>query len=228
MQLLVSPRDLTELKNALSADIIDIKNPREGSLGANFPWIIRTAKEMTVKPLSAAIGDYDFMPGNASLAAYGAATAGADFVKVGIKFDGVERVREFVRAVVRGVKEEYPEKFVVIAGYSDYLRMNSISPLEIPEIAAEEDADVAMIDTGIKDGRSTFDFMDEKALNAFVDTCRELGLRTAIAGSLGFAHLGVLKRIGADIVGVRGMVCEGGRQGMIDPELVERAVRMVR
>ncbi|MDH7592857.1 MAG: (5-formylfuran-3-yl)methyl phosphate synthase [Methanomicrobiales archaeon] len=228
MQLLVSPRDLAEVTSALSADIVDIKNPLEGSLGANFPWVIRAARGMTQKPLSAAIGDYDFKPGGASLAAYGAATAGADYIKAGLKFEGREKAREFIRAVVRGVREEYDDRKVVIAAYSDFGRLGSISPMEIPAIAHEEGADVVMIDTGMKDGRSTFDFMDEATLRSFVDESRELGLQTAIAGSLAFRHLDTLRRIGPDIVGVRGMVCEGGREGSIRPELVEKALRLVR
>ena len=83
MRLLVSPRDIEEAKRSCAADIIDVKRPAEGSLGANFPWIIRAVRELSGKPVSAAIGDFDFRPGGASLAAYGAAHAGADYVKIG-------------------------------------------------------------------------------------------------------------------------------------------------
>ncbi|HOV52694.1 MAG TPA: (5-formylfuran-3-yl)methyl phosphate synthase, partial [Methanothrix sp.] len=43
MRLLVSPMNVTEARSALlgGADILDVKNPKEGSLGANFPWAIR-------------------------------------------------------------------------------------------------------------------------------------------------------------------------------------------
>ena len=84
MQLLVSPRDIEEAKRSLAADIVDVKKPDEGSLGANFPWVIRAIKNLSTKPVSAAIGDYDFKPGGASLAAYGAAHAGADYIKIGL------------------------------------------------------------------------------------------------------------------------------------------------
>ncbi|MFX1267117.1 MAG: (5-formylfuran-3-yl)methyl phosphate synthase, partial [Promethearchaeota archaeon] len=42
MKLLVSPRNLEEAAVAIESnvDYIDCKNPDEGSLGANFPWII--------------------------------------------------------------------------------------------------------------------------------------------------------------------------------------------
>ena len=88
MQLLVSPSTIDEAKHSAAADIIDVKKPSEGSLGANFPWVIREIKTLSDKPVSAAIGDFDYKPGGASLAAYGAACAGADYVKIGLAFDG--------------------------------------------------------------------------------------------------------------------------------------------
>jgi uncharacterized protein (UPF0264 family) len=227
MRLLVSPRDIEEAKRSLAADIIDVKRPAEGSLGANFPWVIRAITELSGKLVSAAIGDFDFRPGGASLAAYGAAHAGADFVKVGLMFDGTARAEEFIRAVVRAVKEEFPEKFVVIASYSDYERLGTISPFAMAPLAAAAGADVAMVDTGIKDGKSTFEFMSEKSLGEFTAMNRNAGLMTALAGSLGFDHLPALKRINPDIIGVRGMVCGGNRDSSIKEDLVARLVRMV-
>lgn len=228
MQLLVSPQSIEEAKLALAADIIDIKKPSEGSLGANFPWVIRAIHDLADKPVSAAIGDFDFKPGGASLAAYGAACAGADYIKAGLLFDGADRAREFIRAVVRAVKGEFPEKYVVIAGYCDYQRLGSISPFAIAPIAAAEGADLAMIDTGIKDGKSLFYFMHEEQLREFTSMNRKLGVRTALAGSLRFEDIPVLRRIDPDIIGVRGMVCGGDRHDMIREDLVLEAIRMVR
>jgi hypothetical protein len=227
MRLLVSPRDIDEAKRSLAADIIDVKRPAEGSLGANFPWIIRAITELSGKPVSAAIGDFDFKPGGASLAAYGAAHAGADFVKVGLMFDGTARAGEFIQAVVRAVKEEFPEKYVVIASYSDYERLGTLSPFAMAPLAASAGADIAMVDTGIKDGRSTFEFMSEESLAEFTAMNRDAGLMTALAGSLGFDHIPALKRIDPDIIGVRGMVCGGNRDSSIREDLVSRLVRMV-
>ena len=227
MRLLVSPRDIDEAKRSLAADIIDVKRPAEGSLGANFPWIIRAITEISAKPVSAAIGDFDFRPGGASLTAYGAAHAGADFVKVGLMFDGTGRAEEFIIAVVRAVKEEFPERKVVIASYSDYERLGTISPFAMAPLAASAGADVAMVDTGIKDGRSTFEFMNADSLAEFTEINRDAGLMTAVAGSLGFEPLSALKRIDPDIIGVRGMVCGGNRDSQIREELVDQLARMV-
>lgn len=228
MQLLVSPSSIEEARRSAAADIIDVKKPSEGSLGANFPWVIREIKAFAKKPVSAAIGDFPYKPGGAALAAYGAACAGADYVKIGLAFDGADHARDVIGAVVRAVKDEFPEKIVVIAGYSDYERMGSISPFDMAPIAAECGADVAMIDTGVKDGRSTFSFMDEATLRTFVEKNEKLHLGTALAGSLKFEDMDALKRINPDIIGVRGMVCGGDRNATIREDLITAALARIR
>jgi len=229
MQLLVSPSSLEEAKFSLSADIIDVKRPAEGSLGANFPWVIRSIKELAgMKPVSAAIGDFSPKPGTAALAAYGAACAGADYVKIGLLFSDQDDARSVIQAVVRAIKPEFPEKTVVIAAYSDYERLNAISPFDMAQIAAEEGADVSMVDTGVKDGKSTFEFMDESELTEFTRENRRLNMKTALAGTLKFEDLPLLRRIDPEIIGVRGMVCGGDRSGVINPALVEKAIDLIR
>ena len=228
MQLLVSPSTIDEAKHSVAADIIDVKRPAEGSLGANFPWVIREIKTLLAKPLSAAIGDFDYKPGGAALAAYGAACAGADYVKIGLAFEGQDKAREVIGAVVRAVKNEFPRKYVVIAAYSDYQRMHSISPFEMAPIAAECGADFAMVDTGIKDRQSTFVFMDEGTLRSFTATNEKLGLGTALAGAFKFEDIDALKRIDPDIIGVRGMVCGGDRNATVQEALIKTALAMIR
>ena len=234
MELLVSPSSIEEAKFCLDADIIDVKRPAEGSLGANFPWVIREIKKLAgTKPVSAAIGDYGPTPGNAALAAYGAACAGADFIKIGLMFNDKDAARDVIEGVVRAVKEPFPEKTVVIAAYSDYARLGTISPMVMSPIAANPiaakcGADFAMIDTGMKDGKSTFEFMNKEALQEFTDQNRSLGLKTALAGSLKFEDIPVLKEINPEIIGVRGMVCGGDRSTMVKAELVAKAIQMVR
>ena len=228
MQLLVSPSSIDEARHSGAADIIDVKKPSEGSLGANFPWVIREIKAFSAKPVSAAIGDFDYKPGGASLAAYGAACAGADYVKIGLAFEGQEQARDLIAAVVKAVKDEFPKKFVVIAAYSDFERMHSISPFDMAPIAAECGADFAMVDTGIKDRQSTFAFMDEATLRSFTGENRKLGLGTALAGALKFEDIDALKRINPEIIGVRGMVCGGDRNATVREDLIKTALAMIR
>jgi uncharacterized protein (UPF0264 family) len=227
MKVLISPVDKEEAIIASNggADIVDVKNPKEGSLGANFPWIIKEIKEAVNgrQPISATIGDFNFKPGTASLAAFGAAVAGADYIKVGLyDIQTREQALELLTKITRAVKDYDATKKIVASGYSDYERINSISPLLLPEVAAEAGVDVVMVDTAIKDGKSTFEFMDEKKLKKFTDLAHEYGLEHAIAGSLRFEDLPTLERISPDIIGVRGMVCGGDRRTAIQQELVEK------
>ena len=110
----------------------------------------------------------------------------------------------------------------VAAAYADYRRINSISPLLLPEVGAKVGVDVVMIDTGLKDGRSAFEFMTEEELTMFVNTARDLNLRTALAGAIRFEDMEMVKRINPDIIGIRGMVCGGDRNDEIKQKLVEK------
>jgi uncharacterized protein (UPF0264 family) len=80
--------------------------------------------------------------------------------------------------------------------------------------------DVSMVDTGIKDGKTTFEFLSEDELTTFVSESKALGLETALAGSFTFEDIPALKRIAPDILGVRGMVCGGDRNSQVQEELV--------
>jgi uncharacterized protein (UPF0264 family) len=196
--------------------------------------VIKAIKELVIAEggngmeLSAAIGDFDFKPGTASLAALAAVSVGADYVKVGLfKLTTSEQAIELLGGVVRAVKDYDPAKKVVAAFYSDYKRINSISPFEITEIGKAVNIDVSMVDTGIKDCRSTLEFLGEDELRTFVAESKALGLDTALAGALTFDDLPAIKAINPDILGVRGMVCGGDRNSNVRAELVTELRRRV-
>ncbi|NOY10911.1 MAG: (5-formylfuran-3-yl)methyl phosphate synthase [Archaeoglobi archaeon] len=234
MKVLVSPMSIEEAVESLKggADIIDVKNPAEGSLGANFPWVIRQVKELVEKEgklLSATVGDLDFKPGTASLAALGAAYAGADYIKVGLYgVKTAEQVYEMMSKVVRAVKDFNPSAMVVAAAYADHSRVGAVSPLEIAEPAYRAGCDGIMVDTAIKDGKNLFEFMDAEALEKFISSAHERGMFCALAGSLSWNHMDILKSLEPDIIGVRTMVCENGRNSMIRSELVAKLMASVR
>ena len=232
MKLLVSPINVEEANICKlgGADIIDVKNPKEGSLGANFPWMIKAVKKAAgTTHVSATIGDFNYKPGTASLAALGAAVAGADYIKVGLyDIQTREQAMEMLTNIVRSVKEYDTNKKVVASGYSDYKRINSISPFELPAIGEAAGVDIVMMDTGIKDGRSTFEFLNDEELKEFVTSARDHGLQTALAGTIKFEDIPSLKIISPDIIGVRGCVCGGDRNSSIRKELVEKLRNEIR
>ncbi len=152
MKLLISPANVKEAAEAIAggADIMDVKNPQEGALGANFPWVIKQIKELAPKnvEVSCALGDVPNLPGSVSLAALGAATLGVDYVKVGLYgFKTAKEAVYLLENVNRAAKECNPKIKVAAAGYADAQRIDSLNPLQIPEIASKAHVDVAMIDT---------------------------------------------------------------------------------
>lgn len=229
VRLLVSPESVQEALVCVDAaeylDVIDVKKPDEGSLGANYPWVIREIRDAVPadKLVSATLGDAPYKPGTMAQAALGATVSGADYIKVGLY--GVTTAEQgitLMRGVVRAVKDHRPEAVVVAAGYADARRIGSVNPLSIPHIARESNADGAMLDTAIKDGSSLFDHVDIEDCARFVADCRAYGVFSALAGSVKSEHVADLVRIGTDVVGVRGAVCSGfdRNKGSIQPEMV--------
>ena len=106
MRLLVSVTNANEARVAVEGgvDIVDVKNPAEGSLGAPRPGVIERVREVVPpeRPVSAAIGDLPNLPGTAALAALGAARSGAAYVKVGLW--GTSTTDE-AAAVLRAVRD---------------------------------------------------------------------------------------------------------------------------
>jgi (5-formylfuran-3-yl)methyl phosphate synthase len=235
LKLLISPINPEEAQEAIAggADIIDVKNPAEGALGANYPWVIRSIQKITPKNLkvSCTLGEVGNFPGSVSLAAYGAASLGVDYIKVGLY--GIKTADEalfLLQNVSRAAKECNPKIRVAVAGYADAERIGSIDPLLIPEIAHKSKVDVAMIDTSLKDGKNLFDYLTLRQLKKFVNSAHRFGLEVALAGSLRKQDLAKVYGLGADIVGLRGAACTNSNRvtGQITKELVEELAGVVR
>jgi (5-formylfuran-3-yl)methyl phosphate synthase len=215
------------------ADIIDVKNPQEGALGANYPWVIRRIREITPRNLqvSCTLGEVGNFPGSVSLAALGAASLGVDYIKVGLY--GIKTSKEAIyllQNVNKAAKECNPKIKVAVAGYADAGKIGAINPLLIPEIAHKAQVDVAMLDTSVKDGKNLFDHLTEEKLRKFVVLAHGFGLEAALAGSLRAQDLPVVYGLGADIAGLRGAACTNSNRvtGQITRELVSELVEVVR
>lgn len=234
MKLLVSVRDLDEALSALrgGAQIIDVKNPDEGSLGAHHPTVIhRISKAVSGKAeVSATLGDLPNLPGTASLAALGAAVSGAGYVKVGLF--GVKTAGEaeaLLRAVCRAV-EDYGVK-VIAAGYADYRQAGCVNPLELPQAAHNAGAHGVMIDIKAKSPpRKLFEYLGDDELRKYVEEAHSLNLIVALAGSLDVEDVVRVHRLGADVMGVRRGACRGGdrTRGRIDEGAVAKYIREIK
>jgi len=221
LKLLVSVVDEEEAYEAVrgGCDILDIKNPREGSLGANHPSVIKRIVERFngEVEVSATIGDLPNLPGTASLAALGAASLGVDYIKAGLY--GVKEPEDALNLmswVVKSVKETYPNVRVIACGYADYYNIGSLNPAYLPSVAWRSGADGILIDVKGKDYGKVFDHLDVEELTRIFSEARRLGLITALAGGLEAEDVAVVDKVGVDVLGVRRGVCDarswiGGR-----------------
>jgi (5-formylfuran-3-yl)methyl phosphate synthase len=227
MRLLVSVTDAAEARVAVKGgvDIIDVKNPAEGSLGAPAPGVIERVREAVPAehPVSAAIGDLPGLPGTAALAAVGAARCGAEYVKVGLW--GTPTVEAAV-AVLRAVREAVDGGAVVIAAaYADAERVPAgpLPPGAVVETARRAGVGGCLLDTAIKDGRGLFEWLSPEALRALVADAHDAGLDVALAGGLRAEQLWLVRETGADIAGVRAAACrDGNRTAPLDAERIRQ------
>jgi uncharacterized protein (UPF0264 family) len=192
MQLLVSVADAMDAAAAVTggADIIDAKDPSRGALGPVSP-----------ATLAAIIGT---VAGRRPLSA--ALGDGAD-APVG-SLTGISFVKS--TAPVRIARCS-----LVLAAYADERDWQSII-----RIGAENGATGVLLDTSDKDGPGLFGILDEDTIARWVEAAHAAGLMAALAGRLTADDLPRAAALGADIAGVRGAACEGGRSGRVSAERV--------
>ncbi len=233
MKLLVSVESLEEARVAVECGcaVLDIKNPNEGSLGANFPWVLKAIMDEFPNAsceTSATVGDLPHKPGTAALAAHAVASFGLDYVKAGLYASTTfDEAVEMMTTVQRAVRMANPESRAVAAGFADWRRFDGLSTTDLVRAASAAQVDVVLIDTAIKDGSNLFDNMSLDELAEFVGLCREAGVMCALAGSIKEHHLDDLAKIGPDLTGVRGALCsdQKDRTSVIDPERTRAFIR---
>ena len=223
MRLLVSVRNAAEAASALAggADIVDAKEPLNGALG---PVTHRTLASIAAAiggraPVSAALGEFarDDIAGGAEAAA----TAGVAFVKIGFAgMRGRPRIADEVRATLAGIG---PGALILVA-YADYKRADAPSLAELIAIADDTHAAGVLLDTYDKRGDSLTALMSARALWTFVTLVKARGRFAALAGKLSADDIERVHAAGADIIGVRGAACDGGRAGRVTADRV-RALR---
>jgi (5-formylfuran-3-yl)methyl phosphate synthase len=229
-QLLVSVVSAEEAARAVAggADIVDVKDPDEGALGAPAPRVLSEIARVVgaSAPLSVALGDLPDLPHTAALAARGAALGGAAYVKIGLRgVRELDRATAIMAAVVEAVG---PETAVIAAAYADAQALDppALAAGWLPRLVERTGIAGALVDTFVKDGRGLYAWLSEAELTDLVAGTRRAGGSFAIAGQL---RLGELRRVPADIVGVRSAVCrDGDRTAALDADLVAAAVAEVR
>lgn len=196
----VSTRKEAEIALAANADIIDLKDPRQGALGAVSDECVREILDLVEgrKPVSATIGDLPLEPKLICKAVEQRAKLGLDFIKIGFPDDPnrkscIQALNQFAK---RGVS-------IVAVFFAD-------QPFDPELITLAKSAALAgvMFDTAEKNSGSLTNCRSTSELKAFTSTAHHHGLFTGLAGSLKADNIPELLALSPDYLGFRGALCE--------------------
>jgi uncharacterized protein (UPF0264 family) len=219
MRLLVSVRNAAEAAAALAggADIIDAKEPLNGPLGPVEPRVLRSIAAAVggAAPVTAALGDV--MSDDIDRGLNAARGSGVALVKLG--FAGLARTERLVPRVATLVEAARPATVILVA-YADYVAADAPSPAELLRAAHRSGAAGILLDTCDKAGPGLMQLMTPDDIRDFVAHAKTETCIVTLAGKLGINDVSFAFEAGADVVGVRGAACEGGRNGHIARERV--------
>jgi (5-formylfuran-3-yl)methyl phosphate synthase len=117
---------------------------------------------------------------------------------------------------------------VIAVAYADACVLDppAFDVASLPDLVDRTGIAGALVDTFVKDGRGLYEWLSESSLADLVARTRAAGGIFGVAGQL---RLGDLRRVDADVVGVRSAVCRGAdRAAELESELVAAAVAELR
>jgi uncharacterized protein (UPF0264 family) len=237
MRLLVSVRTAEEVAPALAggADIVDAKDPARGSLGPVSREMLREIAALVPPPTPFSVALGDFGEGKFAGDAVRASLAALDglprraplYLKLGFAGQRSPAVAGVIRAAIEtGATAAFPPVIVPVA-YADNENAGSPEPAAVLSAALATGARAFLLDTWSKDGRGLPFWTDVHRLDSLLAPARAAGLLVAIAGSLDLDSLDFV-RTRADVIGVRGAACRGGRGGKVDTDLVRGLAQRLR
>jgi uncharacterized protein (UPF0264 family) len=222
--LLVSVRSAAEAEAALAggAALIDVKEPRHGSLGRAEDWIISSVLQTVAgrRPVSAALGE--LREGREPYAGSGLA-----FVKWGLSGCNTLDWRSRLAREAERLAQTTPDCRLVAVAYADWQRAAAPTPAEVCRFARELPAGAFLIDTWKKDGTTLLDWLSVREVTRLAEFCRSAGVALALAGTLGKTEIVALKPLAPDWFAVRGAVCRKGRTGTVNEDHVRQLVAVL-
>ncbi len=224
-RLLVSVRNAEEARLCLRhVDILDLKEPQRGPLGAVEAGVLEQVIALCppTLPLSAALGEWNQIPGKL-VQAIGAAGTSVAYVKVGLAGCVSGRwPKELER-----LRSHFPQHVdLVPAAYADWLQVHAPPPEEVLEVIAALRGRTFMIDTAVKNGSRLWDHLPPQRVKQLVQQAQAQGCQVVLAGSLQAADLPLVQTVGADVVAVRGAVCRRGRTQLCPQRLAAFCKRL--
>jgi uncharacterized protein (UPF0264 family) len=231
MKLLVSVSSANEAREADqgSADIIDAKDPARGALGPVSPRVFSEIRGVVAddRLVTAALGEAGEVPDIEELARE-LVSRGAGLVKLGLAgLHDAASVETAIRRVVRSCS--FPAHGGVVAvAYADAAPRWGTNRTSVLEAAARAGARGVLIDTANKGGAGLTTLWSPTELAEWVGTVHGYGMFAAVAGKLRVEDLAIGADAGADIAGVRGAACVGGRLGSVSRDRVRELELQVR
>lgn len=231
MQLLVSVRSAAEAESALAggADVIDAKEPAAGALGPVAPEVLTAIDRSLPRtvPLSAALGDVAQPDEAARLVAELPIQPreAPVFAKLAMAESSRCDWLEMLSSAGRAGAAHAARPLIIATVYADCCASNDI--FRLLETAAEAGTAGVLLDTARKDGHNLLDWLSVETLARWTRAARSVGLLSGLAGSLGLTHFPVVTAARADVIGVRGAACDGGRIGRIDVRRVQELHRAI-
>lgn len=201
------------------ADIIDLKDPKAGALGAlGFEAVRETVRAIAGRrPASAVTGDLLPKPALILKTAVAMAETGVEFVKVGL-FPGAER-RNCIKALAPLAGET---KLIAV------LFADREADFDLIGLLAESGFAGVMLDTAGKGNGSLISHMKPARLEEFVSRSRATGLMAGLAGSLEAPDVPRLLPLRPDVLGFRGALCRNDdRRSPLDPQAVSAIRRLI-
>ncbi len=203
---------------ALGVEVVDLKDPARGSLGA---WALPALRAVRTRLggvlTSATIGDLPLEPAVVRRRVEAVAATGVDVVKIGFFPGDLDGTLAALRPLARrGIR-------LAAVVFAD----RGLDPALAGRLGASGFRAV-VVDTADKDRGRLGDHADAALLDAFLKAARAAGLITALAGSLREADVAALAPLDPDLFGFRGALCAGGRNGRLDPARVRTVVAAVR
>ena len=191
----------------LSIEILDLKNPAKGALGALDPQDVRAIVEaFPAQRISATVGDLPMHPDIIEGAVNAMAATDVDYVKVGF-FDSGDWLP--VLEALKPISKQGVRLVAVLFGDQN---------ITLDALPAFKDSGFhgVMVDTADKTHGGLLHCRDLLWLKQFVSLGQSLGFLTGLAGSLSLEDIPILKPLGADYLGFRGALCQRDRAGALD------------
>ncbi len=193
------------------ADVIDLKDPAQGALGAVPLAAVRATVASVAgrRPVSAVAGNLPVRPDTVLPAVHALAEAGAGWVKLGL-FPGGD-----VAATLRALAPLAARVRLVGVLFAD-----RDPDFSLPAALASAGFAGAMLDTEGKDAGRLLTHCELPTLARFVALCRAHGLLSGLAGRLEPPDVPRLLVLQPGLLGFRGALCAEGRAGPLDPARV--------